>query len=1101
MYKKNKNRIKRVLPVLFMVVVLLVPIHVQAATQSTYDEFKNTTLTPVDMVGRYRFNYTGNTNYYQYWLAVSSGAYTKKTYSSDTTNNVSKTRKTAAAKELGLKKGGSGSGKNDPDPSKIINSTSAILSASAGASRIYKAYLVWQTRSADGESKKIALVAPDGTAKAVKATAAYVDRRLCENSWDYKSLYCMYTDVTDFVSGKGYGNYSVCNIPVWDKDGIRGGESMASWELIVIEEGENFPVRALQLQMTSTFDRNKKTLDSEILTMKLNFSQGIKTPTKETDTSGNVLNSVSGQIFFGGSCSGDGKLTETLQFLNDTSGKGKKEIEKSTTGGLSGSSGGTAIDSTTCIRMDLSDFSEQNFYNATQANLSIKSEKWTSFFLFGLAVDVAQPVIRSSQTTTVNSSSSVTVTGRVDNNSTQSKTGFYDGKLTVTLDSALVATSATLICYDAKENETYTVSGNTGGNVVIFDNENIIGRAKGSYLTYTIDCTVDTSQGKTQFNNSHELNGKLFSKDYATGVDMFFTRAASTATPMYALTLVPTEYISKVSASDLSASDMTVTKDYTYGTAVKATAELKNGCEFVKWVRDDGTEITANPYSFTMPNRNMTLTAYGKKVYYSVTLHAGTGIESVSGEGVYTVGQTVTISANTKEGYHWSNWTGNLGNDAGTVLSTDTQTLVFQMPEHDVAATANGEANSYTIHFDPNGGTGHIDDIVTAYDTDVTLPDGAATYKKYTFDGVNVTADVETGAISEEVIFSGRVEEETEQEELFLEEAEVSEETSELMKENTEQEELSFEEAEISEEASELVEEHESIETIGKVENGQNSEFDEALLEAETDGEEVTSEDEMKQAEGIADRTVYSSVFLGWSLYEHKDDLSPQWKTGEVVRNLTADDNGEVTLYAVWDDCPWITAQDLYYSLEQAQNGFITVDEILSHATATDREDGSPILPGTNPATNNPAVNTSFTIPDYQEMEFTNLTRDAAVSENLTVTDSIGNTYQKQIMVYVVDTTPVEIKPKGMTRFISEKYFNSSYENGGLEDNSIWKNNPEYKSVLQSAFDHLKNGTPERTYTFTHQQILEMKEFIRENGIGNTETPDGLQKFYDKFMK
>ncbi len=43
-------------------------------------------------------------------------------------------------------------------------------------------------------------------------------------------------------------------------------------------------------------------------------------------------------------------------------------------------------------------------------------------------------------------------------------------------------------------------------------------------------------------------------------------------------------------------------------------------------------------------------------------------------------------------------------------------------------------------------------------------------------------------------------------------------------------------------------------------------------------------------------------------------------------------------------------AQDLYYTLEQAQSGFITEEEILSHATAIDREDGSPILPGNKPA-------------------------------------------------------------------------------------------------------------------------------------------------------
>ena len=158
-------------------------------------------------------------------------------------------------------------------------------------------------------------------------------------------------------------------------------------------------------------------------------------------------------------------------------------------------------------------------------------------------------------------------------------------------------------------------------------------------------------------------------------------------------------------------------------------------------------------------------------------------------------------------------------------------------------------------------------------------------------------------------------------------------------------------------------------------------------------------------------------------------------------------------------------------------------------------------MPGVHPACNNPAVNTSFTIPDYQENEFTNLTHDASVSENLTVTDSIGSTYQKQITIYIVDTTPEKVKPKGVTRFINEKYFNAPYENGGLEDNSIWKTNSDYRAVLQSAFDHLKNDTSEQVYTFTQEQITEMKEYVKENGIGNSKSPDALQKFYEQFMR
>lgn len=556
-----------------------------------------------------------------------------------------------------------------------------------------------------------------------------------------------------------------------------------------------------------------------------------------------------------------------------------------------------------------------------------------------------------------------------------------------------------------------------------------------------------------------------------------------------------------------------------------------------------GTSFSAGQSVTNLANPGETVVLYAQweeevKTYYSVTLHAGTGIDegSMTGSGQYTAGQEVTVYAGVKQGYHWSGWTG--------TYSTANQTYTFNMPERNVDLTANAEANTYTIRFDPNGGTGHIDDIVTRYDEDVTLPDGAAAYMKYTMDGVNVTTDVVSGVIPQEQVKKSwkpeeNTEDETEDTETtdtemaeVLSEAEDTEtggnkireaRTGEARtgdavtadKEETEQAEFIRENTETVEDTEETTDTdadtemaEQGTEDSEETETGTESETvtEDTVAEEISDGSEETdeggepeSEEDVKAAHSL--KAAYPSVFLGWALYDDKDKVTPTWKAGDVVKNLTAENNGVVTLYAVWDDCPWITAQDLYYSLEQAQNGFITVDEILSHATATDREDGSPILPGTNPAVNNPYVNTSFTIPDYQETEFTNLTRDAAVSENLTVTDSIGNTYQKQILVYVVDTTPVEIKPKGMTRFISEKYFNSSYENGGLEDNSIWKNNPEYKSVLQSAFDHLKNGTPERTYTFTHQQILEMKEFIRENGIGNTETPDGLQKFYDKFMK
>ena len=284
--------------------------------------------------------------------------------------------------------------------------------------------------------------------------------------------------------------------------------------------------------------------------------------------------------------------------------------------------------------------------------------------------------------------------------------------------------------------------------------------------------------------------------------------------------------------------------------------------------------------------------------------------------------------------------------------------------------------------------------------------------------------------------------------------------------------------------------------------DARGNEFEHAEdIDAFNDLEEEDIEENKKAEE--PKKKVYASVFMGWSLEDGKDTFIPQWKAGDAVRNLVAEDGGEITLYAVWDDCPWIQAQDLYYTLEQAQSGFISEEEILSHATATDREDGSPILPGTNPAPSDPEVFTSFTIPDYQAEEFTNLQHDFAASENLTVVDHVGNTYVKQIMVHVTDTTPkklIQMDLTGGTRFINSKYYNISFEEGGLEDNSIWKVDPEYKAALESALNNIDHDTPVETYVFSKETIKQMKQYVETHGIGNSKEPDALNNFYNQFL-
>ena len=568
-----------------------------------------------------------------------------------------------------------------------------------------------------------------------------------------------------------------------------------------------------------------------------------------------------------------------------------------------------------------------------------------------------------------------------------------------------------------------------------------------------------------------------------------------------------------------------------YGTTKSIPDPVRPGYTFAGWVKSDGFHGSLNNAVYTFGTDNGVtdvLTASWTAKRYKVILQKGTGIQSVSGAGSYTMGQSVTINATLATGYHWKGWTG--------TYETDTKQYTFSMPMQDVSMTADAEinhstlkvdpnggtwngsadvqsftenygvaksipdpvrpgytfsgwvksdafhgslnnavytfgaedgatdiltaswtANSYTLHFDPNGGAEvtHIEDMVIQYDEEITLPDATAAYVKYTFDGQNVTQDVLSGAIRLE-----------------------SDGDSEAADPETPEDEA---DAGMNEEATDTEAENEADEAV-------EADPEPEVADNETDPE--------------ADQRAYASVNTGWVTEEEKENFNPVYLAGdqltvaELVDRLgITDQNGaNITLYASWDDCPWIVAVNLYYTLSQAQQGFITDSEILSHATASDREDGSPIEPGFH------ENGTSFSIPDYQAADFTQFRHEGSCTENLTVVDSAGSMYYKQITVYVVDTAAVDVKPDGTTRFISEKYYEKSYEQGGFEDNSVWKTDPEYVAAFRTAFDNLKNDTPIATYRINYETRQAINEYVDAHGFGNSREAGALQGLYESYL-
>lgn len=500
-----------------------------------------------------------------------------------------------------------------------------------------------------------------------------------------------------------------------------------------------------------------------------------------------------------------------------------------------------------------------------------------------------------------------------------------------------------------------------------------------------------------------------------------------------------------------SGSVQTFTQEY--GTTKEIPDPVMPGYTFKGWAKSNPMNGTLSGKTYTFGDasgKTDTLTAMWQVNYFKVTLHAGNGIESVSGAGEYAYGTTVTIDAAVSRGYHWGTWTG--------TYDTQTKQYTFTMPARDVDMTADAEANTYTLHFDPNSGAEvtHLDDVTVAYDENVMLPDASGAYVKYTLDGNNVTDDVLRGDIDLHAVG--------------------------LEMDNTDD--------------PEALKESENPEALEETENL------EELERQEEPEPEAEAELETVEEEPAADQKAYASVYTGWVLEDEKENFVPQWLPGQEITvaqlveaaGVTDTDGAVVTVYAAWDDCPWITATNLYYTLNQAQQGFITDSEILSHATASDREDGSPIEPGFH------ENGTSFSIPDYQASDFTQFQHEGSCTENLTVVDSAGSTYYKRITVYVVDTAAVDVKPEGTTRFINEKYYGKPYEQGGLEDNSVWKTDTEYVAVLRTAFDNLKNDTPIAAYRINHDTRQAINEYVDAHGFGNSREAGALQRLYELYL-
>lgn len=181
---------------------------------------------------------------------------------------------------------------------------------------------------------------------------------------------------------------------------------------------------------------------------------------------------------------------------------------------------------------------------------------------------------------------------------------------------------------------------------------------------------------------------------------------------------------------------------YFYGTTegitLSDTAPTRTGYTFLGWSASSTATTATYSAGQYIGTRTSSLPLYAvwQINSYNVSLTAGNYISAVSGGGSkqYTSSVTATASLGSAAGYSYAfdGWY-----DENDTLVSSANPYTFTMPAENVSLTAKATrtANSYTVHFDANGGSGTMSDESFVYDQSKALTANAFSRAGYSFLG------------------------------------------------------------------------------------------------------------------------------------------------------------------------------------------------------------------------------------------------------------------------------------------------------------------------------------------------------------------------------
>ncbi len=126
-------------------------------------------------------------------------------------------------------------------------------------------------------------------------------------------------------------------------------------------------------------------------------------------------------------------------------------------------------------------------------------------------------------------------------------------------------------------------------------------------------------------------------------------------------------------------------------------------------------------------NGELTLKVYYKRKDYQINIVTSNNLGNISGDGLYSYGESVTINATPKQGYVFAGWYN------GETLISNNERYTFSV-DKELSLTTKWTAKTYTVSFDSDGGSA-VADMIATYNKAFTLPDKEPTKKGYTFGG------------------------------------------------------------------------------------------------------------------------------------------------------------------------------------------------------------------------------------------------------------------------------------------------------------------------------------------------------------------------------